>query len=85
MREPIFGADRRHLHHLFLRTGFSVRQTWGALVGAALVMALIGIVAELLGWPEWGMFYGYVALAFCYLVWMNRAWKGRRFLGRVVE
>jgi hypothetical protein len=48
-------------------------------------MALIGIVAELLGWPEWGMFYGYVALAFCYLVWMNRAWRERRFLGRVVE
>ncbi|NNK37412.1 MAG: undecaprenyl-phosphate alpha-N-acetylglucosaminyl 1-phosphate transferase, partial [Xanthomonadales bacterium] len=84
-REPIFGADRRHLHHLFLRSGFTVRQTWAAMVGAALVMALVGIAGELLGWPEWGMFYAYIGLAFIYLFWMNRSWKNRRFLGRVFE
>ena len=82
---PIFGADRHHLHHVFLRSGFSVRQTWTAMVGAAVVMALIGVVAELRAWPEWGMFYGYVGLSFVYLYWMNRVWKARRFLGRVVE
>ena len=34
-RKPIFGADNHHLHHVFLRSGFSVRQTWAAMVGAA--------------------------------------------------
>jgi len=83
-RKPIFGADHHHLHHVFLRSGFSVRQTWAAMVGAAVAMAMVGIWAELRGWPEWGMFYLYLALAFGYLVWMNRAWKKRQFFGRQI-
>ena len=43
-----------------------------------------GNVAELRGWPEWAMFYSYIFLAFCYLLWMNRVWKTRRFLGREI-
>jgi UDP-GlcNAc:undecaprenyl-phosphate GlcNAc-1-phosphate transferase len=83
--DPIFGADRRHLHHLFLRSGFSVRQTWLAMVSAALLMALVGILAELRGWPEWAMFYAFMALSFSYLAWIDRAWKQRRFLGRAFQ
>lgn len=85
LRQPIFGADRRHLHHLFMRSGFSVRQTWAAMIAAALVMAFIGVAAELLAWPEWLMFYAYIGLALGYFLAMERAWKKRRFLGRVVE
>jgi len=83
--EPIFGADRRHLHHLFLRTGHSVLMTWAVMVGIALLMALLGIYAELRGWPEWAMFYAYVGLCLGYFLWMERVWKTRRFLGRDVE
>jgi UDP-GlcNAc:undecaprenyl-phosphate/decaprenyl-phosphate GlcNAc-1-phosphate transferase len=83
--QPIFGADRHHLHHVFLRSGFSVRQTWGMMVGAALVMAVVGVYAELGGWPEWGMFYLYVGMCAGYFLWMHRVWRTRRFLGRVVE
>lgn len=82
--KPIFEADRHHLHHVFLRSGFSVTQTWAFMVGAALAMALVGIAAELHNWPEWAMFYGYVGLSFCYLFWMNRVWKSNRFLGRII-
>jgi UDP-GlcNAc:undecaprenyl-phosphate GlcNAc-1-phosphate transferase len=84
LREPIFGSDRRHLHHIFLRSGFSVRQTWAVMTGAALALAAIGIIGELRGWAEWGMFYGYVGLSLLYLVWMNRVWRRREFLGRPV-
>jgi UDP-GlcNAc:undecaprenyl-phosphate GlcNAc-1-phosphate transferase len=82
--EPIFGADRRHLHHLFLRTGHSVRMTWAVMVGIALLMALLGIYAELRGWPEWAMFYAYVGLCLGYFLWMERVWKTGRFLERDV-
>jgi len=82
---PIFAADRHHLHHVFLRSGFTVLQAWAVMVGLALLMALVGIVAELRGWPEWGMFYAFVGLSAAYFVWMSRVWKTRRFLGRVVE
>jgi len=85
MGEPIFEADRRHLHHLFLRTGRSVRATWAIMVCAALLMALTGVCAELRGWPEWGMFYAYVLMCLGYFIWMERAWKTRRFLGRAIE
>jgi UDP-GlcNAc:undecaprenyl-phosphate GlcNAc-1-phosphate transferase len=85
VREPIFSSDRRHLHHRFLRSGFTVRQTWAAMTGAALLMALVGIVAELRGWPEWAMFYAYVALSLGYLIWMNRTRKTKRFLGREIR
>jgi len=83
--DPVFGADRRHLHHLFLRTGHSVMVTWAVMVGAALLMALVGVYAELRDWPEWGMFYAYVGMCLGYFVWMERVWKSRRFLGRGVE
>jgi UDP-GlcNAc:undecaprenyl-phosphate GlcNAc-1-phosphate transferase len=83
--QPIFGADRHHLHHIFLRCGFSVRQTWSFMVGAALLMAVVGIVAETRDWPEWGRFYAYVALSAAYFVWIHRAWTKRRFLGRVIH
>jgi UDP-GlcNAc:undecaprenyl-phosphate GlcNAc-1-phosphate transferase len=82
--DPIFAADRRHLHHLFLRTGHSVLATWAIMAGGALALALVGICAELRGWPQWGMFYLYVLLCLGYFFWMERVWRARRFLGRVV-
>jgi UDP-GlcNAc:undecaprenyl-phosphate GlcNAc-1-phosphate transferase len=82
--EPIFGSDRRHLHHLFLRSGFTVHQTWAAMTGSALLLALVGVYAEIRGWPEWGMFYAAVVICTAYFLWMSRAWRTRRFLGREV-
>ena len=82
--EPVFGSDRRHLHHLFLRSGYSVRQTWAAMTGAALLFALVGICAELRRWPEWAMFYAAMLICGCYFFWMNRVRKSRRFLGREI-
>jgi UDP-GlcNAc:undecaprenyl-phosphate GlcNAc-1-phosphate transferase len=85
LRQPVFGADTRHLHHLFLRSGFSVRQTWAAMTGIAVLLALAGIAGELANVPEWTRFYAYLALAFVYMMAVNRAWKSRRFLGRNVD
>ncbi len=82
--EPIFGADRRHLHHLFLRTGRSVRTAWAAMTSAALLFALVGIWAELRQWPEWAMFYAAMMISVCYFLWMRRVRRTRRFLGREV-
>lgn len=84
-RVPIFGADRRHLHHLLLRTGRSVRTTWLVMTVASLLMAAAGIYAELRAWPEWGMFYAYVLICLAYFIWMERVWRARRFLGRDID
>ncbi|RUO70901.1 UDP-N-acetylglucosamine--undecaprenyl-phosphate N-acetylglucosaminephosphotransferase [Pseudidiomarina salinarum] len=38
--------DRDHIHHLYLRAGFSPRRTLAILVGIAMILAAIGILLE---------------------------------------
>src|SRR5690554_5873249 len=45
--------DRDHIHHFYLRAGFTVRQTLVILTTQALAFALVGIVLNQLGTPEW--------------------------------
>jgi UDP-GlcNAc:undecaprenyl-phosphate GlcNAc-1-phosphate transferase len=78
-------ADRFHLHHAFLRAGFSVRQTWLAVSVVSAVFAGIGVAFELSGLPEHLGFYIYVLLGVVYLSVMSRAWKAGRFLGRNLD
>lgn len=77
-----FSADRNHLHHAFLRAGYSVGQTWLAITLLALALALFGIGFELSGLPEWLSFYTFMAVAFVYYFYMKHSWATQRFLGR---
>lgn len=45
--------DRDHIHHFYLRAGFTVRQTLVILTAQALAFAVLGIVLNQLGTPEW--------------------------------
>ena len=56
-----FEADQYHLHHAFMRAGFSVGQAWWGIVGLSLLCAAIGMGLELLGVPEYLRFYGFIA------------------------
>jgi UDP-GlcNAc:undecaprenyl-phosphate GlcNAc-1-phosphate transferase len=75
-------ADQQHLHHAFLRAGFSVRQAWLAVSALAAGSALAGLAFEKSGLPTYIGFYTYVVLGVIYLRWMRSAWQVRRFLGR---
>ncbi len=77
-------ADQYHLHHAFLKAGFSVTQTGAAMTALVLFTAAIGIAGQMLEWPEYLMFYGYIAFCLVYLYIMRRCWKHGRFLGREV-
>ncbi len=79
-----FKADQHHLHHAFLKAGFSVRQTIIAIAALVLLTTIIGLVGQLLAWPEYLMFYGYLAVGFIYYRTMRTCWKEGRFLGRTV-
>jgi UDP-GlcNAc:undecaprenyl-phosphate GlcNAc-1-phosphate transferase len=75
-------ADQRHLHHAFLRAGFSVGQTW-LLIGLMVVaMAVIGSAFQLSGLPDYLSFYTFMALAFAYYFYIKHSWSSQRFLGR---
>jgi len=75
-------ADQFHLHHAFLKAGFSVNQTVAAITVLVLFTTTIGLTGQLLAWPEYLMFYGYITLGAFYFFIMHRCWRDGRFLGR---
>lgn len=77
-----FAADQYHLHHAFLRAGFSTTQTLAAIVCMALILAALGSLLDISGLPEYLSFYLFIALAFSYYYYLRRAWTIQRFMGR---
>jgi len=82
-RSP-FAADQFHLHHAFLKAGFSVRQTWLAITGLVLLTTAIGLAGQILGWAEYLMFYGFIAFGLVYWGVMRHCWRGGHFFGRTM-
>ena len=80
--ESAFAADQYHLHHAFLRAGYSVVETWIAITLLALVLAGVGVLFELGGVADYVRFYVFMALAFVYYFYMRHSWTKQRFFGR---
>lgn len=77
-----FSADQHHLHHAFLRAGFTVGQTWLAMTALALLLGGAGLGFECSGVPDYLSFWVFMAVAFAYYFYMRRSWNQQRFLGR---
>lgn len=75
-------GDQRHLHHAFLRAGFTVGQTWGMTLLFALALGGIGVLFQFSGLPGYLSFYSFMALAFAYYFYIKHCWASRQFLGR---
>ena len=73
-RSP-FTPDREHLHHFFLRSGRTDRETLLIVVTFSAMMAVIGIVMELNEIPERLMFLLFVMISLIYYFVLRRAWK----------
>lgn len=83
-RSPV-EADQFHLHHAFLRSGFSVVQTGMAITALVMFTTVVGLAGEILNWPEYLMFYAYIAFGLYYNRIINRCWSEGRFLGRTTR
>lgn len=70
-----FLADRRHLHHFFLRMGFSVSQTLGLILAFAIAGATIGVAGEFLDVPDRIMLAAFCGLFVLYCLGMTLAWR----------
>ena len=77
-----FAADQQHLHHAFLRAGFSTTETWLSIMLMAVVLAGAGALLEVSSLPEYCSFYAFIALAIAYYFYIRRTWAIQRFLGR---
>jgi UDP-GlcNAc:undecaprenyl-phosphate GlcNAc-1-phosphate transferase len=77
-----FSADQNHLHHAFLRAGYSVGAAWALMIAFSLMLAGFGLGFEFGAFPDYVSFYCFMLLAFTYYFYMRHCWAAQRFLGR---
>lgn len=80
--QSVMMPDRDHLHHIFLRAGFSDRQALAIITLVAATLAALGIVGELIGVPESAMFAGILFLFGLYNVALSHVWRLTKFIRR---
>jgi UDP-GlcNAc:undecaprenyl-phosphate GlcNAc-1-phosphate transferase len=59
-------ADRMHLHHLLQDMGFSPGIAVTMILAVAAGVAVAGVVAMIVGFPEYLMFYGFIVMFIVY-------------------
>ena len=79
-RQSPFNPDHTHLHHIFLRAGFTHKKTVKILHFFAIILGLAGYLGYKLSISENAMFFGFLALFALYFFSMMRAWKIMKFL-----
>lgn len=80
-----FHADRDHLHHIFMRFGFSPRKSLASILFFAIIMSSVGIAGEVLNISEWIMLVLFLIVFVFYSLALQHCWKVARFLRRKKE
>jgi UDP-GlcNAc:undecaprenyl-phosphate GlcNAc-1-phosphate transferase len=65
--QPVFQADRGHIHHRLLERGFSVRRAALVMYGVSGVAALLSLLASVVH----NHFAGWVLVLFCAITWIG--------------
>lgn len=80
--QSAFLPDRDHLHHIFLRAGFSSRQALVIIFCLSVFYSGLAIAGEIFQVPEWVMFFGFLAIFAIYTYSLMHVWKLVRFVRR---
>ena len=75
-----FLPDRDHLHHIFMRAGFSDRATLFIMSLLAAVCAAIGIFGYVYRVPEWVMFGGFMLVLAAYVWGIRHVWTVLKYV-----
>jgi len=73
--QSVMKPDREHLHHIFMRAGFSDREALVVIAGIALVFAMFGLAGEFFRIPEWFMFAAFIGVFLLYDWALTHAWR----------
>ena len=73
--QSVMKPDREHLHHIFLRAGFSDRQALVVITVVAMGLAAIGVLGEVYKVPEWLMFTAFFGLFTIYEWALTHCWR----------
>ncbi len=79
-RKPPFGADREHLHHIFLLAGFTVSETVAIMVGFAVLGVGVGLAGTYFRAPEYMLLSSFLVFGLLYLWMIMHSWAVMRFL-----
>jgi UDP-GlcNAc:undecaprenyl-phosphate GlcNAc-1-phosphate transferase len=77
-------ADHEHLHHAFLRSGWSVNGTLGMIVLAAAGLAAVGLLLQRYGVADYVSFVLFMLICAGYYFSMTRVWRQRSMFGREI-
>ncbi|TDO16650.1 MraY family glycosyltransferase [Halomonas ventosae] len=78
-----FAPDRDHLHHIFLRAGFTPGQTTMILMLVVGALGGIGVMFSLAGVPDVLLLAGLLGLVVVHDIFVRRAWMTSKALRRV--
>lgn len=74
-KQPPFRPDRDHLHHIFMRAGFSQREALFCITLKALLLATIGLIFEYFTISETIVMISFVLVFLAYCLIIKHAWK----------
>lgn len=78
-----FSADRQHIHHIIMRSGFSAREAFILITFSAALLAAIGVAGEHIPFvSEWMMLILFLLVFAMYGFCLKRAWRLARFIRR---
>ncbi|MEH6454613.1 MAG: UDP-N-acetylglucosamine--undecaprenyl-phosphate N-acetylglucosaminephosphotransferase [Psychromonas sp.] len=75
-----FKADREHLHHIFMRAGFSSRETLVFISLFSLLLSQIAVISTLFLIPEWIQLVAFVLLFSAYNYSLSHIWRLLKFV-----
>lgn len=70
-----FKPDRNHLHHIFLRAGFTSRQTLVLISSFSVFLTVFGITLERIDTPEWLVLLIFVSVFMIYSLAISHIWR----------
>ena len=82
-RSPL-GADREHLHHVFLLAGFTVSETVLSMGVLSVAATLVGLLASVYQTPNAVVLYAFLLCGAVFLTVILRTWKIMSFLRRSI-
>ncbi len=69
-----FKPDRDHLHHIFMRAGYSDRKSLAIITCLSVVLAVVGVLGEVLNIEDYFMAMAFVIVFSVYYTALQHAW-----------
>ncbi|WP_434341242.1 UDP-N-acetylglucosamine--undecaprenyl-phosphate N-acetylglucosaminephosphotransferase [Motilimonas cestriensis] len=75
-----FQADRNHLHHIFLHSGFTSRQSLLIITIVQAGLSVVGLLGIHFSIPSYILMIGFVTIFFCYSYAIQHVWRVTKYL-----